>query len=50
MTNLCREAALGPIRSIPFEQMATIQPEQVTTCLLFYFFIDFVSYAYSFHN
>ncbi|KAH9490010.1 Fidgetin-like protein 1 [Bulinus truncatus] len=29
MTNLCREAALGPIRSITFEEMETITPEQV---------------------
>ncbi|RUS72904.1 hypothetical protein EGW08_019324, partial [Elysia chlorotica] len=29
MTNLCREAALGPIRSIPFEKMETITPDQV---------------------
>ena len=29
MANLCREAALGPIRSIPFEQMEYIRPEQV---------------------
>ncbi|KAL8583523.1 Fidgetin-like protein 1 [Nucella lapillus] len=29
MASLCREAALGPIRSIPFEQMEYIQPEQV---------------------
>ncbi|KAK3760430.1 hypothetical protein RRG08_023725 [Elysia crispata] len=29
MTNLCREAALGPIRSIPFERMETITPDQV---------------------
>ena len=29
MANLCREAALGPIRSIPLEQMEYIRPEQV---------------------
>ncbi|KAK7093508.1 hypothetical protein V1264_007245 [Littorina saxatilis] len=29
MANLCREAALGPIRSIPFEQMEFIRPDQV---------------------
>ncbi|GFR81458.1 fidgetin-like protein 1 [Elysia marginata] len=29
MTNLCREAALGPIRSIPFDKMETITPDQV---------------------
>ncbi|BFZ23961.1 hypothetical protein BsWGS_26999 [Bradybaena similaris] len=29
MTNLCREAALGPIRSIPFEMMETVTPDQV---------------------
>lgn len=29
MASLCREAALGPIRSIPFEQIETISPEQV---------------------
>ncbi|KAK7477930.1 hypothetical protein BaRGS_00030839 [Batillaria attramentaria] len=29
MANLCREAALGPIRSIPFEQIETIRPDQV---------------------
>ncbi|XP_025081214.1 fidgetin-like protein 1 isoform X2 [Pomacea canaliculata] len=29
MANLCREAALGPIRSIPFEQMETICASQV---------------------
>ncbi|CAL1535521.1 unnamed protein product [Lymnaea stagnalis] len=29
MTNLCREAALGPIRSIPFEEMEIITPDQV---------------------
>ena len=31
MTNLCREAALGPIRSIPFEEIETITAEQVKT-------------------
>ena len=34
MTNLCREAALGPIRSIPFERMETITPDQVKLNLL----------------
>jgi len=34
MTNLCREAALGPIRSIPMEQMETITAEQVRPILL----------------
>ncbi|KAK6965303.1 fidgetin-like protein 1 [Biomphalaria glabrata] len=29
MTNLCREAALGPIRSLTFEEMETITAEQV---------------------
>ncbi|XP_065561483.1 fidgetin-like protein 1 isoform X1 [Artemia franciscana] len=29
MANLCREAALGPIRSIPFSQIENISPEQV---------------------
>ncbi|XP_071441157.1 fidgetin-like protein 1 [Hetaerina americana] len=29
MKNLCREAALGPIRSIKFEDIEHIQPEQV---------------------
>jgi hypothetical protein len=30
MANLCPEAVLGPIRSIPFQHMEFIQPEQVT--------------------
>ncbi|XP_055954950.1 fidgetin-like protein 1 [Patella vulgata] len=29
MANLCREAALGPIRSIPFEQIETITSDEV---------------------
>ncbi|XP_048248695.1 fidgetin-like protein 1 isoform X1 [Haliotis rufescens] len=29
MANLCREAALGPVRSIPFEQIETITADQV---------------------
>ncbi|XP_067673584.1 fidgetin-like protein 1 isoform X2 [Haliotis asinina] len=29
MANLCREAALGPVRSIPFDQIETITPDQV---------------------
>lgn len=33
MANLCREAALGPIRSIPFEQMETICASQVSITL-----------------
>ncbi|XP_059167136.1 fidgetin-like protein 1 isoform X2 [Physella acuta] len=33
MTNLCREAALGPIRSIPIEEMETITPDQVRPIL-----------------
>ncbi|XP_061109781.1 fidgetin-like protein 1 [Conger conger] len=33
MTQLCREAALGPIRSIHFADIATISPEQVRPIL-----------------
>lgn len=33
MTQLCREAALGPIRSIQMADMATISPEQVRPIL-----------------
>ena len=29
MANLCREAALGPIRSIAFDEIETISAEQV---------------------
>ncbi|XP_046384323.1 fidgetin-like protein 1 [Ischnura elegans] len=34
MKNLCREAALGPIRSIKFEDMEHIQPDQVRPVIL----------------
>ena len=40
MTNLCREAALGPIRSIPLDQIETITSDQVNGNVLitcFYF-------------
>ena len=29
MANLCREAALGPIRSVPFDEIEHITAEQV---------------------
>ncbi|XP_041363385.1 fidgetin-like protein 1 [Gigantopelta aegis] len=34
MANLCKEAALGPIRSIPFDEIETISAEQVR-CIMF---------------
>ncbi|KAG8237827.1 hypothetical protein J437_LFUL002436 [Ladona fulva] len=34
MKNLCREAALGPIRSIRFEDIERIQPDQVRPVVL----------------
>ncbi|ESP03936.1 hypothetical protein LOTGIDRAFT_212112 [Lottia gigantea] len=34
MANLCREAALGPIRSIPFDQIETITNDEVRAIIL----------------
>ena len=31
MANLCREAALGPIRSVPFEEIEHITADQVSS-------------------
>ncbi|KAK2708278.1 hypothetical protein QYM36_014022 [Artemia franciscana] len=37
MANLCQEAALGPIRSIPFSQTENISPEQVSSSFFFFY-------------
>ena len=43
MANLCREAALGPIRSMAFGEIENISADQVSlcvTCVLSYTFDD----------
>ena len=32
MANLCKEAALGPIRSLPFGQIQSVRPDEVGLC------------------